>query len=270
MVFMECLLYFCGFLCFFPITFVMLMTMYNAVTTMDSTTTGIKALGEAMGGRIRPGSLVIIEGESGSGKSILTEHLAYGALLFGSQVAYYTTEKSSDEMIYQMESFSMPVRHETITDRLRVYSVRAINNIEDTLGALKSVMGHIASVPQRFNTVVLDCLTPFLNTVKPSDKLDLFLNFKEICGGKRSIILVVHSHLLEKSNRSRVFSMSDYYLKISTSNRIISSGMIDERSLKALEICKLNRVEMQNAETIEFEIKPRVGIQILPFCKVKI
>ena len=40
--------------------------MFDAATTMDPTTKGTKAIGDLLGGGIRPNSLLIIDGESRS------------------------------------------------------------------------------------------------------------------------------------------------------------------------------------------------------------
>ena len=81
---------------------------------------------------------------------------------------------------------------------------------------------------------------------------------------------MTHSHIFDRETHFRVFAMSDYYLRTDSSNKIISPGLIEERNIKTLELCKLHGVELQKPEMIGFEIKPMVGIHILPFSKVQI
>ncbi|MFC1983137.1 hypothetical protein ACFLV5_05095 [Chloroflexota bacterium] len=54
--------------------------MLGVETTMESVLTGVKEIADVLGGGIKTGSLAIIEGESKSGKSVLTQHLARDAL----------------------------------------------------------------------------------------------------------------------------------------------------------------------------------------------
>jgi archaellum biogenesis ATPase FlaH len=236
--------------------------MYDAITTMDPGTSGGKSIGAILGGGIQPGSLVIIEGESRSGKSILCQHMAYGALMSGNLATYYATDQTREELIHQMESFNMRL--------LRIYSLVASLSNQGTDVIRDDLMNHINCLPRRFSLIVLDNLTPFMTNMKPNSKADMVLAFKELCGKNRSIVLVVHTHILEKSTQFRIMAMSNYYLKISSGDKIILPGVIDERNIKTLEAWKLHGVELPRKQMVEFQIKPRVGIQVLPFCKVKV
>ena len=52
--------------------------------------------------------------------------------------------------------------------------------------------------------------------------------------------------------------------------RLLESGQVDTRVIKILEVTKACGVERQAQGGIKFEIKPKVGIQILPFVTVKV
>ena len=54
--------------------------MLGMTTTSDPGTTGVKDIAEALGGGIREQALIIIEGEASTGKSVLSQHIAYGVL----------------------------------------------------------------------------------------------------------------------------------------------------------------------------------------------
>lgn len=244
--------------------------MFSATTNMDPTTTGTRAIGDALAGRLHLGSLLIIEGDSGSGKSVFSQYLAYGSLVSGNLIAYYTTDGDCQDLIYQMESLNMKVMNQYVADLLRIYSLESVSSPVNSLQSLKPLINHINNLPKRFSLVVVDCLTPFMINLNSSSKVDVFLAFKQMCGKNRSIILVTHAHIFEKAINYRVLSMSDYYLKINSGNKIIAPGLIEERTIKTLEVCKIHGIELQKAEMIEFEIIPKVGINILPFFKVKI
>ena len=244
--------------------------MFRTTSNINPADKGTKGIGDALSGNILPGSLLVIEGSSGSGKSILSMHLVHGALGTGKQVAYYTTDKNCEDLVHRMESFDMQIRHQNLTDLLRVYSLASVNSINDTDVIFQDVISHMVNLPQRFNVIVLDCFTPFLGKATPKSKVDMFLALKGICGKDKSIILVTHSHIFEKVTYFRVSAMSDYYFRTDSSNKIISPGLIDERNIKTLELCKVHGIELQKSELVEFEIKPNVGIHILPFCTVQV
>ena len=93
--------------------------MLQMETTQAAITTGIKEISEALGGGIRQGSLVVIEGESKTGKSVLSQHLAHGTLRSREHsVVYYTAETNLDDLLEQMYSVSLDVRQDFATDRM--------------------------------------------------------------------------------------------------------------------------------------------------------
>lgn len=82
--------------------------------------------------------------------------------------------------------------------------------------------------------------------------------------------MTVESCSFEKKTQSRAFMMSDYYLKLRTHDAILEAGKMDSRIIKVLDVTKLNGAERWGGEGMKFEIKPGVGIQILPFVRVRI
>ena len=90
------------------------------------------------------------------------------------------------------------------------------------------------------------------------------------CEDKRSIVLALDTHVFERKMLLRVQAMSDYYLRLRSHDMMIATGQVDTRQIKMLEVTKLAGAERRDAEPIKFEIKPGVGIQILPFVKIKI
>lgn len=244
--------------------------MLNMTTTADAATTGMKEIAGALGGGIRDDSMMIIEGEAKAGKSVLSQHLTYGALnCKDNAVVYYTTESSIEDMIAQMDSMSLPTKHDFVTDRLRIYSLNSPGIFENSPEFLRLLVKHISELPKRFNLVVVDSITPFMNQKNSVINMDFLQSCKELCEQGRSIILAVGSHVFDERTLYRTYLMSDYYLKIKSNDTVIGTGQVDERVLKTLEVTKLGGAERQPQEGIKFEIKPKVGIQILPFVTVK-
>jgi archaellum biogenesis ATPase FlaH len=245
--------------------------MLGLVTTMDAATTGMKDIAAALGGGIREGSLMIIEGDAKSGKSVLSQHIAHGILSSRDcSVAYYTTDDTIEQLIARMEALSLDPRQDFVTDRLRIYSMEAMDIVRRPAESLQELVNHIAGLPDRFKLVIVDSATPPLDRVTPVIKMDFLQVCKELCSGDRSIALVLDSHVIEEKTFSRVHAMSDYYLKLRSKDMILETGQVDTRMIKVLEVSKLAGAERHDQESIKFEIKPNVGIQILPFVKIKV
>ena len=245
--------------------------MLRMSTAEEAINTGVKEISEALGGGIREGSLVFIEGEAKSGKSVLSEHFAYGTLRSAeNSVAYYIVDSSIENLITHMESMSLEVRHDFVTDRFRVYIAASRDVLETAQETLQRTINHISGLPKRFKLVILDSVSPLMNRVNRMDKLDFFQACKELCEQGRSIILVADTYIFEHKTLPRIYAMSDYYLKLRSKDTILGPGQVDTRSINILEVTKLRGAERHSAEDIKFEIKPKTGIQILPFVTVKI
>jgi archaellum biogenesis ATPase FlaH len=82
--------------------------------------------------------------------------------------------------------------------------------------------------------------------------------------------MVVDSHVFEEKTFYRAHAMSDYYLRLRSKDMMLNSGQVDYRVVKILEVTKLAGADRPEQESIKFEIKPKIGIQILPFVRVKV
>ena len=78
------------------------------------------------------------------------------------------------------------------------------------------------------------------------------------------------THVFEEKTLPRACAMSDYYLRLRSKDMVLGTGQVDTREVKILEVTKLGGAERPTQEGIKFEIKPRVGIQILPFVRVRV
>jgi archaellum biogenesis ATPase FlaH len=246
--------------------------MLGMTTTDDPGTTGIRDIAEAIGGGIKENSLFLIEGEARTGKSVLCQHIAYGVLYSrGSSITYYSTEYNNASLSRQMESMTMEIKDDIAADRFRVYFMGSQNMIANAEKALKLITDHVKALPAKFQLVVIDSPSRIMQKLDPKPKLDFLQTCKELCEGNgRSIILSLDSHAFESNTLQRAYAMSDYYLKLKSQNAVLASGQVDTRVIKMMDVTKLAGAERLGQKPLKFEIKPNVGIQILPLMQVRI
>ncbi len=245
--------------------------MLRVTTSVEVITSGAKDIAEELGGGFRDDSLILIEGGSKSGKSAISQYLAHSMLCDKrNAVAYYTTESSVKNLIAQMDSLSLPVLGDFVAGRLRIYLLGSRYNPKDAKKALRLLIDNLSELPGRFNLVIVDSVTPLLIPVSRVAKLDFLFACKELCEQGRSIGLVMDSHILEKKLFSRVYALSDYYLRLKSEDMMLGSGQVDSRMIKALEVLKLRGAERREGGGIKFEIIPNIGIQILPLIRVRV
>ena len=245
--------------------------MLGMTTTSDPGTTGIKDIADALGGGIRENSLVLIEGAPRTGKSVLSQHIAYGVMnARGSAVTYFTTNHTPDALVKQMSSMSLETRHDIATDRLRIYHIFPVGAAQQMEKILRLIIAQITALPSRFKLVIVDSPSVFMNRLNPALKVDFLQSCKELCEQGRSIVLTLDSHVFESRTLMRAYAVSDYYLKLKSHDSMLAVGQVDTRMIKVLEVTKLGGVERYGGPGQRFEIKPNVGIQILPFVQIKI
>lgn len=245
--------------------------MLGMTTTQDVGVSGVKDIADALGGGLKENSLVVIEGEAGTGKSVLSQHIAYGVVSgHDSRVAYYSTDHNARGLMDQMEEMGLDVARDVVTDRLRVYRVGTGPVIKDGPAALQGLINHMVGIPEEFQLVFFDSPSWFMTHADPMVKIDFLHVCKELCEAGRTMVLVIDTHVFEQRTLARAYAVSDYYLQLRNYDSVLETGQMDLRVIKRLVVNKLGGVNRQGSEEIKFEIKPRVGIQLLPFVKVKV
>ena len=76
-------------------------------------------------GGIPAGSLCLLEGANDSGKSIFLQQIIWGALNQDKTVLFLTTEKTSKEVLNQMESLKRGVSDYFIIGRSKIFEINA-------------------------------------------------------------------------------------------------------------------------------------------------
>jgi flagellar protein FlaH len=245
--------------------------MLGMTTTSDPGTTGIKDIAEALGGGVRENSLILLEGDPRTGKSVLCQHIAYGIMSSrGSAVTYFTTDYAPEALIDRMEDMGLETRHDVATDRFRIYKVHPTEVVKEAEKTLKLIVSQIDALPSRFKLVILDSPSVFMTRLNPSVKVDFLHSCKELCNRDRSVVLTLDTHVFESKTLLRAYAIGDYYIKVKSQDVMLEPGQVDTRMIKILEVSKLAGAERPGGSVLKFEIKPNVGIQILPFVRVKI
>ena len=70
--------------------------------------------------------------------------------------------------------------------------------------------------------------------------------------------------------RDLVSRLTDYYLSLRNQDIMVAPGQVDTRVIKILEVTKMAGAESPGRPSLKFEIKPKVGIQILPLIMVRV
>ena len=230
----------------------------------DVIVTGTRDLDEKLGGGIPIGSLCLVEGHSDAGKSVISQHLAYGALTCTeTQVVYYTTENTVRTLIAQMDSLSLYTLDYFLTDRLRIYPLTWRSTMQDTDRPFRLLLEHFSLLPEKFKLVIVDSLTLLVAHSTPISILDFFSACKNLCVEGRSIILVAHSYSFDEEVLTRTRSLCDAHLRLKLE-------AIGDRLVKTLEVLKVRGADRPTGDVVSFEIEPKIGMRPIPLAKAKV
>ena len=237
---------------------------------LDSETQPYIQIGEALtllarklGGGIPLASLTLIEGTPTSGKSVLCQHLAYGSLLDGRGVAYFSSEYTSTGLMKQMDSIGLRAAKFLKEGKIDIYPVQVPDNADDSgpmLGALAQDIGHISSQSE---LVIVDAVTRLVGFCTSRDIMEFFSSLRIMCSKGKTVIVAAHSYAFDDNLLGRVGELCDTHLKLST-------GKIRSKVLRMAEVVKADNVKLYADNSISFEVEPGTGIKIIPYSRAKI
>ena len=225
--------------------------------------TGSGEIDKKLGGGIPIGSLVLLEGQSDAGKSVLSQHFTHGALNGRMSVAYYSTENTVKSLMSQMSSLDLDVTDYFLCDRMRVYplDIGAVQE-RQTRKAFRVLTDHFESLPTRFNLAILDSLTGLVAHSDDRAIIDFFAGCKQLCDLGRTVIAVVHSYAFEDRMLIRIRSLCDAHL-------VLKMEQVGERLIKILEVVKVRNADQSTGNIISFDVEPGLGMKIIPISKAK-
>ncbi len=170
-----------------------------------------------------------------------------------------------------MDSFSLHANHDFVTDRFRIYVAGSSGKLDKDQEFVQQLLKQIRGLPSRFQLVIIDAASALITLFSSTHKIDFLYACKELCGqGHRTIVLVVDTHAFDSKTLTCAYAISDYCLKLRSRDVMLEAGQVDTRAIKILEVTKLHGAECPGQGGIKFEIKPKVGIQILTFVTVKV
>jgi len=219
--------------------------------------TGNGDLDAKMGGGIPVGSLTLIEGDSGAGKSVLSQQMIFGCLEDGYTLSLFSSENTVKSLVKQMRSLNLDIIDYLLLGKLRVYPIETSQLGTEALPALLDAM---AKETDR-DMVYVDSLTSSVHHSSDSEVLAFFERCKRLCGDSKTIVVVIHSHGLNGEILIRIRSLCDAHLRLRTEE-------VGKKLVKTLEVTKVKGADKTTGNIVSFEVEPGWGMRIIPINKV--
>ena len=221
----------------------------------------LTALEAKMDGGVPLNSLTIIEGPSSSGKSVLSQHLTFGALADGHDTASFTSEHTAKSLVTQMESIGLGVS-EYLPNKLQIYALPEREEGDNPEALLSVVVQHLRQLTSECEFIVIDAVTALTAPCPEWAVIDFFTSCKRLCAQGKTVVLTVDSYAFGSEMFARLGTLCDSYL-------CLRSEKVREKAVRTVEVRKLNTTELTRDNMISFVVEPNVGMNIIPFSKTK-
>ncbi|HEX2906506.1 MAG TPA: ATPase domain-containing protein [Phototrophicaceae bacterium] len=238
------------------------------MTTADTPTTetvkkvissGNAELDSKMGGGLPVGSLGLIEGSSGAGKSVLTQQIIKGSLYDGFSVSLFTTENTVKSLVSQMQSLDMDILDFLLLGKLKVYSVEFSRSGAEASTLLLDAMKQ----KRNGDLIVVDSFTSAITHAgADTHALRFFENCKRLCATGKTIIITLHSNAVAGDILNPMRSMCDAHLQL-------RSEQDGQRLVKTLEVGKIRGASSVTGAIVGFDVEPGWGMRVIPISKAR-
>jgi len=204
---------------------------------------------------IPKGALMLIEGEDGSGKSIVCQRLLYGFLKNGHTVTYICSEMTMKDFISQMKSIEYRI-HEFITTKKLLYipmfpRVGKVVPREDFLYRLMNAEKLFEN-----EAIIIDTLNSLIKENFSKRDIFEFISFvKKIINSGRTIIITANPSLVDQKVLDLLRAICDIHFKL----EIKSIGGDLKRFIN---IYRFKGSSIQITGGIGFRVEPKIGFVI--------
>ncbi len=227
------------------------------ITTIPTTN---EEVDRQIGGGLPLPSLILVEGEHGTGKSAITAQFMQGLLKGQKKVLYITTESSIKEYLEKMKMITFDFRRNFIQNQLSILPVNVdgVRWSELLARHLLPVLGRYISVnSKRIDVVVIDSLSVLTMHADANTTMDFFTKCKTLVAQGMTIIMTLHPNAITDEISLRIRSTCDGYLRIKSSS-------LAGKSVKVMEIVKLIGSSSPVTSQFSFDVDQVFGIKIVP------
>ena len=222
---------------------------------------GTEDIDRTLGGGIPYRTLMLIEGQSASGKSTLAQQLVWGALESGERAALYTTEQTVQSSFRQMTSLGLDVRDYFLLDLLQVYPISIPPDAAAPEILFDELRSHIMKQSD-CRVILVDSLTTFVSQTGGEQIQEFFNGCKSLCDEGKVVIFTVHADAFDSSILTRVRSVCDAHLRLQVDK---SGGQLQ----KTIEVAKIRGADAPTGNISGFVVEPGLGIRIVPISKAR-
>ena len=209
------------------------------------------SLSNAMGARLPNRSLWMIQGEVGSGKSLISQRLIFGLLENGSKVLVITTELTTRGWIEQLESIGYPVTDFIASGMLMVFSrfgvIAEAKEGVDLFDVLES------DAVEKSDVVVVDSASALIpEGMDSTQHLATLQRLRKICSESRSLLLTVDPHEMDSKLLHKLRSSCEVLLDM-------NAGFVGGEIKRTIVVTRFLRAAGPVQASVGWRVEPYMG-----------
>jgi len=219
--------------------------------------TGQGEVDKRLGGGIPLGSLVLIEGQSNAGKSVLVQQFMWASIENKQRVMLFTSENTVKSLDKQMDSLGLNILDAILLGWIKIFPIKSA--LLKSANTLDMIVDGIDRYPTH-SLIIVDSITSIISCTSVDDVVGYFEVCKSLCDGGKTIINVAHTYAFDEQLLIRISSACDSHLRL----RIEEVG---EKLVKVLEVSKIRGADKNTGNLVSFDVEPGVGMKVMPIGK---
>ncbi|MBT0159447.1 flagellar accessory protein FlaH [Candidatus Bathyarchaeota archaeon A05DMB-2] len=227
---------------------------------------GISELDRDLGGGIPTPSLISIEGDYGSGKTVLVQQVIYAMLKNGLKVCLVSSEATVKEYLSMMESVKLDTSSYYLSGQFSIYPLHVEGGRwSEFLSSffLRVTSNFLELKKKTYDVVIVDSLSVLTVETPPYEFLTFITRLKNLVSDGKTVIITFHPEFLSEDSIMKLRASSDVYF-------ILKNASISGIDVKILRIVKLWGVSGERKSAITLEINPQIGLRVMPLSGVKL
>ncbi|MCD6592223.1 MAG: flagellar accessory protein FlaH [Thaumarchaeota archaeon] len=216
-------------------------------------------------GAIKLPFLWVIEGPNDSGKSVLAQQYAYGALNSGYKILYITTETGVKSLLKNMRQISLDATYHFLTGRFMIFELHVKNLKWDRFLSSRFLDLIVRTIKRLlvYDIFIIDSLTYLVTHAEEKDILNFFTEMRNVVDDHgRSIMITIHPYAFNQDLLIRMRSICDIHFTLTVKE-------MGEKIVKLLQVPKLKGAIKPSSIVLSFEVDPAFGIKVLPFSQAR-
>ncbi len=212
-------------------------------------------LATALGGGIPKGSMIVISGEFGTGKSVIAQRFTYGFLQNGFTATYISTETNTKPFMNQMQSLDYSVNEQIFDQDLKFVPVHPLLgrtcNREEALSSLLT-----GKELYERNITIIDTLSALIeDNWLQNLPLEALSFLQKTCSKGKTLVLTMDPDEVEEDILTPYKSAADIYFHL-------DRRTIGGETERTITVRRFSTAKGRIQDVIKFRIEPNAGFVV--------